>query len=60
MTAYRTVLFDKLMQTQQADGSWSAGSVGVGPVYSTAINVAVLQLDRGHLPIQRYQPRQKD
>jgi hypothetical protein len=52
-STYRTMLFDQLMRAQQADGSWNTGSTGVGPIYGTAINVTVLQLDKGHLPIQR-------
>jgi len=50
--AYRTALFDQLLKTQNADGSWpSGGGFSIGPVYSTAIWCTVLQLDRGTLPI---------
>jgi hypothetical protein len=51
-TAYRKNLFDRLKQTQNADGSWSGGGgFSVGPVYSTAIWTIVMQLDKGSLPI---------
>ncbi len=51
---YRALVFDQLIQKQQADGSWTSGSAGVGPVYATAVNLTILQLDKGHLPIQRH------
>jgi hypothetical protein len=50
-TAYRKNLFDRLAQTQNADGSWSGGGgFSVGPVYSTAIFTIIMQLDKGSLP----------
>ena len=39
----------ELVVTQQSDGSWGGGHVG--PVYTTAINTTILQLDNGCLPI---------
>jgi len=39
----------RLVRSQSADGSWKEGSVG--PVYTTAINATILQLDNGYLPI---------
>jgi hypothetical protein len=49
---YREGMFDHLMRTQNGDGSWpSGGGFSVGPVYSTAIYCAILQLDKGALPI---------
>src|SRR5206468_3988672 len=51
-TAYRNSLGDQLMQIQNQDGSWSAGGgFSVGPVYSTAMYLTILQLDKGVLPI---------
>lgn len=51
-TAYRAAYFDRLMSTQNADGSWTAGGgFSVGAVYSTAINCFIMQLDKGSLPI---------
>ncbi len=49
---YRRVMFDHLVRTQNADGSWpGGGGFSVGPVYSTAIYCAIMQLDKGTLPI---------
>ena len=39
----------QLLRTQGADGAWVEGHVG--PVYTTAINATILQLDKGYLPI---------
>jgi len=51
-SSYRARLFDQLLQSQNADGSWSgSGGFSVGPVYSTAIYATILQLDKGTLPI---------
>lgn len=51
-SAYRKNMFDRLLQSQNADGSWpSGGGFSVGPVYSTAIFSIIMQLDKGTLPI---------
>ncbi len=51
-TAYKKDLFERLMRTQNADGSWpSGGGFSVGPVYSTAVYTTILQLDRATLPV---------
>lgn len=48
---YRAEMFDRLVQTQNSDGSWpGGGGFSVGPVYSTAIYCAIMQLDRGAVP----------
>jgi hypothetical protein len=47
---YRKTMFDQLVRSQNADGSWSGGG-GIGTIYSTAINLTILQLDNGTLPI---------
>lgn len=39
----------EMFATQQADGSWGAGHVG--PIYTTAINATILQLEKGYLPV---------
>ena len=52
--AYRKDLFDEFKRTQSQDGSWSADSWTarmVGPVYVTACYLAIMQLDKGALPI---------
>jgi hypothetical protein len=46
---YRDVIFDYLAMRQNADGSWSQGHIG--PLFSTACHLAILQLDKGTLPI---------
>ncbi|MCC6421667.1 MAG: terpene cyclase/mutase family protein [Gemmataceae bacterium] len=49
---YRATMFDRLIQTQHQDGSWpSGGGFSVGPVYSTAVYLTIMQLDKGTLPI---------
>ncbi|MBW3543178.1 MAG: hypothetical protein KY476_23220, partial [Planctomycetes bacterium] len=39
----------ELVRKQSSDGSWKEGYVG--PVYTTAINSTILQMDKGYLPI---------
>ena len=46
---YIKAIGGQIMRTQAADGSWKEGHVG--PVYTTAINATILQLDKGYLPI---------
>jgi hypothetical protein len=46
---YREVVYDYLAGKQSPDGSWNSGAVG--PVYSTALHLIIMQLDKGHLPI---------
>ncbi len=48
---YRDKWFDKLASTQADDGTWTDKSVG--PVFATALNLTILQLDKGHLPMCR-------
>jgi squalene cyclase len=53
-TKYRKALFDELKRTQSPDGSWPAAtwtSEEVGRIYVTACYLAVMQLDKGNLPI---------
>lgn len=46
---YREVVFETLKNRQASDGSW--GGNWVGPVFSTAVNLVILQLDKAVLPI---------
>jgi hypothetical protein len=48
---YRKARFDVLVRAQAADGSWNDKGIPIGPVYATAANLAVLQLDRDVLPV---------
>lgn len=40
---------EQILRKQNASGAWKEGHVG--PVYTTAINCIILQLDNGYLPI---------
>lgn len=46
---YRDNLYARLVQEAAPDGSWSQGYIG--GVYTTAINLTILQLENGTLPI---------
>jgi hypothetical protein len=51
-TKYRDSMGDRLIQIQAQDGSFpSGGGFSVGTVYSTAVYLTILQLDKGVLPI---------
>jgi len=39
----------EVLRKQSANGAWKEGHIG--PVYTTAINATILQLDKGYLPI---------
>jgi hypothetical protein len=45
---YRDPMCDHLARTQNADGSWSSGNIGT--VFTTAVNLTIMQLDKGTLP----------
>lgn len=47
--SYSKTIFDRLLEQQAADGSWSEGYIG--GIYTTALNLTILQLDNGYLPI---------
>jgi squalene cyclase len=46
---YRDKVYAKILSEAAADGSWNEGMVG--PVYGTAMNLTILQLDNAVLPI---------
>jgi hypothetical protein len=46
---YRNKIVERLSQEVNPDGSWNQGYIG--PVYTTAINLTILQLDNAALPI---------
>jgi hypothetical protein len=46
---YREVIFDYIASRQGADGGWSQGYIG--PLFTTACHLTILQLDNGTLPI---------
>ena len=47
--SYYSKLSKSILSHQSANGSWQEGHVG--PVYTTAMNATILQLDNGYLPI---------
>ena len=47
--AYRDKIFARLVSEAGSDGSWNQGYIG--PVFTTAINLTILQLPKGALPI---------
>jgi hypothetical protein len=46
---YRDQIVARLVREANADGSWSQGYIG--PVYTTSINLTILQLENAALPI---------
>lgn len=46
---YFQFVSDQIFRKQSASGAWKEGHVG--PIYTTAINCIILQLDNGYLPI---------
>ncbi|MCL2745441.1 MAG: terpene cyclase/mutase family protein, partial [Planctomycetaceae bacterium] len=46
---YRDVLYKRLVSEASPDGSWGQGYIG--KVYTTSINLTILQLERAALPI---------
>ncbi len=46
---YRDKIFKRILSEASSDGSWRQGYIG--PVYTTAINLTILQLENGALPI---------
>jgi len=50
---YRKPTFEYLMKAQTGEGNWTGAGAWshIGPVYVTSINLAILQLDKGMLPI---------
>jgi Prenyltransferase and squalene oxidase repeat len=46
---YRKATFDNLVRMQQPDGSWTGGHVG--PVFTTALHLGMMQLDNAALPL---------
>jgi hypothetical protein len=46
---YRDKIFPRLVREAAGDGSWNEGYIG--PVFTTAVNLTILQLPKGVLPI---------
>jgi len=47
--AFRDKLYTKILREQAANGSWEG--TNIGPIYVTACNLIMLQLDNAFLPI---------
>jgi hypothetical protein len=47
--SYRDKIFERIVQEAGPDGSWNQGYIG--PVFTTAVNLTILQLPKGALPI---------
>jgi hypothetical protein len=52
-TKFKEALFPTILESQdKTTGGWNgSGSYGLGPTFVTAINLCILQLDKGILPI---------
>ena len=52
-TKFKEALFPVILESQdKASGAWTgSGAYGLGPTFVTAINLCILQLDKGILPI---------
>ena len=52
-TKFKEALFPVILESQdKATGAWTgSGAYGLGPTFVTAINLCILQLDKGILPI---------
>jgi hypothetical protein len=46
---YRKSMHDVILKSQSSDGSWNGGYIG--PHFATCVNLTILQLDNGTLPI---------
>jgi hypothetical protein len=46
---YRKAMFDHLVKSQSADGSWAGGYIG--QIFATTAYLTIMQLDNGTLPI---------
>lgn len=45
---FRDSIYHRILNEQRGNGSWEGN---IGPIYVTAINLIILQLDHGYLPI---------
>jgi hypothetical protein len=46
---YRKTMYDHILKSQGGDGAWTGGYIG--PHFATCVNLTILQLDNGTLPI---------
>jgi hypothetical protein len=48
-SGYRDVMYPYLLEQQGKDGAWRTGYIG--PVFTTSVNLAILQLEKEQLPL---------
>ena len=48
---YRDKIYAQILRDVAPDGCWNQDNMGIGPVYTTSINLTILQLDKAMLPI---------
>ncbi len=46
---YRETTFDAMIKSQQSDGSWTGGQVGL--VFITSVYLTIMQMDNGAIPL---------
>ena len=46
---YMTKLYNRLSASQRKDGTWESGDIG--DIYTAAINLIMMQMNNGYLPI---------
>jgi hypothetical protein len=46
---YKASMYDSVVKSQNGDGSWSGGYIG--PIFTTCVNLTILQLENCTLPI---------
>lgn len=50
-SSYRDTMYEYIKNAQAADGSWHGGGWGAGQMFSTSVNLCILQLEKGVVPI---------
>jgi len=45
------LMYEYIKDAQAADGSWHGGGWGAGQMFSTSVNLCILQLEKGVVPI---------
>ncbi len=44
---YRDVMYPYLREQQAKEGAWAGMGSGIGPVFTSSVNLAILQLEKG-------------
>ena len=56
---YRDAYFAWASKTQNEDGSWSGAQWGIGPLFNTAVNLIILQMDNEAVSFIASSPRSR-